>query len=92
MRILALGALFLIPAAQVLLALTGEYRRHGLLLGAFPYLEHHPRVSDAAYAVLFAIPTAWALAGNPFEAFYFLPLYVVHQIVWATRRLKLRRP
>lgn len=78
--------LYVIPAVQVLLTISGQYRRCGLLLSTFPYLEHWPVASDAVFAILFALPILATLSGDPFDALYYVPIYALHQLLWLKRR------
>ena len=78
--------LYLIPAAQVLLTLSGQYRKNGLLPESFPYLERWPMASDSAYALLSALPLYLVIRSDPFEAAYFLFLFVPHQLLWLKKR------
>jgi hypothetical protein len=84
--ILIMMFLYLIPALQVLLTISGQYRRYGLLLGSLPYLERWPVASDLAFALLFALPVVETINGDPVEALYYVPLYVLHQLLWLKRR------
>ncbi|GEM_PF-2001233 len=77
--------LYLVPIVQVLLTISGQYRRHGLLLGPLPYLERWPKASDAVFGLLFSWPIWAAIIGDPFEALYFIPVYVLHQLLWLKR-------
>lgn len=83
--LLLITLLYVIPAAQVLLAISGQYRRYGLLLGPLPYLERWPVASDVAFALMFAWPVVETIGGDPFDAVYFVPLYVLHQLLWLKR-------
>jgi len=85
-RCVVIIGLYIIPAVQVLLTLSGQYRKHGLPPERFPYLERWPAVSDAAYALLSALPLYLVMRGNPFEAAYFLILFVPHQLLWLKKR------
>jgi hypothetical protein len=85
--LLLMAFLYLIPAVQVLLTISGQYRHHGLLLGSLPYLERWPIASDIAFALMFAWPIWGTISGDPIEVLYFIPIYVLHQGLWVKRRL-----
>jgi hypothetical protein len=89
-RCTVIVGLYLIPAAQVLLTLSGQYRKNGLLPERFPYLERWPAASDTAYALLSALPLYLVMRGDPFEAAYFLLVFVPHQLLWLKRRFTTR--
>lgn len=85
--LLLMAFLYLIPAAQVLLTISGQYRRYGLLLGPLPYLERWPAASDVAFALLFSWPVWETIGGDPVEALYYVPLYALHQLALLKRCL-----
>ncbi|HWR04932.1 MAG TPA: hypothetical protein VN419_13085 [Humidesulfovibrio sp.] len=92
LRCAVIVGLYLIPTLQVLLTLSGQYRKCGLLPERFPYLEHSVRASDAAFALIAALPLYLVIRGNIFEAVYFLFFFIPHQLLWLKKRFALKKP
>lgn len=85
--LLLMALLYGVPAVQVLLTASGQYRRRGLLPWLVPYLERWPMASDAILALMISWPIWATINGDPFDAVCFVPLYVLHQVVLLKRFL-----